>query len=67
MTDQDPMPFGKYSKEPDGPKTMAEVPASYLLWLRDQGCSHPQVKEYIEENLTALYKECPDYIPEDER
>lgn len=58
MTDQDPMPFGKYKDEP-----MEKVPASYLLWLREQGGSHHRgVSAYIEENLTALMKECPDYI-----
>lgn len=33
-TDSTPMPFGKY----DG-KKLANVPASYLLWLRSNGCS----------------------------
>lgn len=59
MNDQDPMPFGKYKGEP-----LERVPASYLLWLRDQRCSHPEVKRYIEENLTVLLSECPDYIEE---
>lgn len=57
LTDQDEMPFGKYKGE-----KMEKVPASYLLWLRDQGCSHAGVKAYIEDNLAALSKECPDYI-----
>lgn len=57
MTDQDLMPFGKYKGE-----KMEKVPASYLLWLRDQGCSHPDVKSYIAENETVLVSECPDYI-----
>lgn len=57
MTDQDLMPFGKYKGE-----KMEKVPASYLLWLRDQNCNHPQIKDYIEENLTILLSECPDYI-----
>ena len=60
MTDQDIMPFGKYKGE-----TMEKVPASYLLWLRDQGCWNKEVKNYIEENLTVLLSECPDYINED--
>lgn len=59
MTDQDLMPFGKHKGE-----KMENVPASYLLWLRDQGVGHPGVKAYIEENLAALLKECPDYINE---
>jgi uncharacterized protein (DUF3820 family) len=59
MTDQDLMPFGKYKGE-----KMEKVPASYLLWLRDQGCSHSGVRKYIEDNETVLVSECPDYINE---
>ncbi len=57
MTDQDPMPFGKYKDYP-----MEKVPAQYLLWLRDQGCRHPEVRKYIEENETVLLAECPDHV-----
>lgn len=57
MDDQSPMPFGKYKG-----RKMEDVPAEYLLWLRDQGHTGP-VREYIEESLPALLKECPDYIP----
>jgi uncharacterized protein (DUF3820 family) len=53
------MPFGQYTGEP-----MEKVPASYLLWLREDGCHHKQVAAYIESNLAALMKECPDYINE---
>lgn len=59
MTDQDEMPFGKYK----GAK-MEDVPASYLLWLRDQNCSHPEVRRYINDNESVLLSECPDYIEE---
>ncbi len=59
MTDQDEMPFGKHKGE-----KMENVPASYLLWLRDQNCSHTAVRSYIEDNMAALVKECPDYIEE---
>lgn len=60
MNDQDLMPFGKYKGE-----KMEDVPASYLLWLREQGGSHHRgVSGYIEDNLIALKKECPDYIDE---
>lgn len=58
MDDQTPMPFGKYKG-----RNMEDVPASYLLWLRDQGHTGP-VRAYIEDNLEALKKECPDYIAE---
>jgi len=52
------MPFGKYKG-----RKMEDVPASYLLWLRDQGAVG-EIREYIEENMTALQQECPDYIAE---
>ena len=67
MLDTEPMPFGKYSKPPDGPLKMEDVPASYLLWLHDQGCNHAGVRDYINTNLTTLMSECPDWIPPDER
>lgn len=57
MDDSTPMPFGKYKG-----RKMEDVPADYLLWLRDQKCRDQQVSEYIENNLSALLKECPDYI-----
>lgn len=49
MTDNDPMPFGKYKGE-----KMANVPASYLLWLYENSKVYGDVKEYIEENINAL-------------
>jgi uncharacterized protein (DUF3820 family) len=58
MDDQTPMPFGKYKG-----RKMEDVPASYLLWLRDDGVVG-EVRAYIEENMTALQRECPDYISE---
>lgn len=57
MTDSDPMPFGKHRGE-----QMERVPSSYLLWLRDQNCSHKEVRAYIEENLTILLDDCPDHV-----
>lgn len=60
LTDTDLMPFGKHK----GAK-MEKVPASYLLWLWNQGnISHPGVRGYIENSLSALEKECPDTIVE---
>lgn len=67
LTDTDLMPFGKYSKPPDGPKTMEDVPADYLLWLWEQGCSNFGVRQYIILNMNSLLQECPDFIPPDER
>lgn len=52
MTDQTPMPYGKYQGQ-----LMGNVPAKYLLWLHENDkCTHP-VKKYIEENMDALRKE----------
>lgn len=67
LTDEDLMPFGKFSRPPDGPLKMKDVPASYLLWLWDDGVRHQQVRHYIIENMDALKDEDPDWIPEDER
>lgn len=62
MEDTDLMPFGKYSKAPDGPLAMANVPASYLLWLKDNASAgvrtaYPKVFEYIDDCKDALQKE----------
>lgn len=59
MNDEDKMPFGMHKG-----KMMSDVPAKYLIWLRDEGCSHSDVSKYIKENWTSLLKECPDYIDE---
>ena len=52
LTDQDPMPFGKYRG-----KAMANVPAVYLLWLYNEGCNDMAVRQYITDNLDCLNKE----------
>jgi len=62
LTDQSPMPFGAHVGKP-----MEEVPADYLLWVRDNVKRYPEVLAYIEENITALMKECPDCINERRR
>lgn len=54
LTDESPMPFGKHW----GTK-MANVPASYLLWFREntqrnQGPMGRAVLKYIEENLEVI-------------
>jgi len=68
LTDDDPMPFGKYGPPPKGQgKKMKDVPASYLLWLYDEGTKHKGVHGYIEANLDCLQQECPGWIPPDER
>ena len=64
MTDTDEITFGKYSGTAIG-----KVPASYLLWLwnngmwRDvRGSDRDPVLLYIIENFHALQTECPDTI-----
>lgn len=60
LTDESIMPFGKHKG-----KEMANVPASYLLWIYDEwtlpnprfGFVHQEVKAYIEVNLDVLKKE----------
>lgn len=46
------MPFGKYRGT-----AMINVPAVYLMWLFDQGCTHDGVKRYILDNKTILEAE----------
>ena len=50
-TDNDLMPFGKYSD-----RKLANVPASYLLWLNDQpsGIWHKELNEYVQDNIEVL-------------
>jgi len=52
FTDTTPMPFGKFQG-----KTMANVPAVYLLWLYNKGCNHAGVRQYIMDNMDCLNKE----------
>ena len=53
FNDESIMPFGKFK----GIK-MANVPASYLLWLYANGTNlQYNLKNYIEENLDALKSE----------
>lgn len=53
LDDDSPMPFGKYRG-----KAMAEVPASYLLWLYRQTTKlDTSVHAYIIDNLDVLKKE----------
>lgn len=49
LTDNDFMPWGKYKGD-----KMANVPASYLLWLYENNKCSGEVKEYIKDNLEFL-------------
>jgi uncharacterized protein (DUF3820 family) len=57
LNDQSPMPFGTHKG-----KKMEDVPASYLLWLWNQGCQNQDVAAYIAESMSALKLEYPDTI-----
>ncbi len=52
MTDESLMPYGKYK----GTK-MANVPASYLLWVYDQEWCKGDIKKYITDNLQTIKSE----------
>ena len=52
LTDISPMPFGKHKGT-----QMANVPASYLIWLYDNDKCSVEVREYIEDNLRVLKQE----------
>ena len=54
LTDNDPMPFGKYKGKP-----MRDVPATYLDWLYDQPWlpKWPRVAAYIDTNMNCVIKE----------
>lgn len=52
FNDESLMPFGKHKGE-----KMANVPAPYLLWLKENANLHDNLKNYIESNLDLLKAE----------
>lgn len=52
MTDESIMPYGKYKG-----KKMANVPASYLMWMHREGKLFQSIQEYVTENLDVLEKQ----------
>lgn len=50
--DTDKMPFGKYKG-----KLLQDVPASYLMWLHDEGCSNEMLSNYIHNSMDAIKME----------
>jgi uncharacterized protein (DUF3820 family) len=52
MDDNSKMPFGKYQNE-----KLANVPASYLLWLHKERKCYGELKKYIEDNMDVLKSE----------
>lgn len=55
LYDLSPMPFGKYKGTP-----MQDVPASYLVWLKGQGCSNEEVANYIHNSWDAIQMDIGD-------
>lgn len=51
LTDESPMPWGKHKG-----KQMADVPASYLMWLWNINNQDPQIRAYIRSNWDAIQK-----------
>lgn len=52
ITDSSLMPYGKYKG-----KKMANIPASYLLWMYRNDKLFKSLEVYVEENMNALEKE----------
>lgn len=52
ITDNSLMPYGKYKG-----KKMANIPASYLLWIYRNDKLFKALEVYVEENMDALEKE----------
>lgn len=52
LNDNSEMPFGVHKG-----KKMANVPASYLLWLYREKSPPSEIRRYIEENIDALEQE----------
>lgn len=52
LDDNSPMPWGKYKGE-----KMANVPATYLMWLYDNNKCNAEVQAYINDNMDALKEE----------
>jgi uncharacterized protein (DUF3820 family) len=52
LTDKSPMPFGVHKGT-----EMANVPASYLIWLYENDKCSDSVREYIEDNMDVLKME----------
>ena len=49
VTDATVIQFGKYKG-----KRMDEIPAAYLLWLFNKGCSDSGIQRYITVNLRSI-------------
>lgn len=52
LNDNSPMPWGKHKGQ-----KMANVPASYLMWLYDNNKCNAEVQTYIKDNMDVLKEE----------
>jgi uncharacterized protein (DUF3820 family) len=52
LTDNSIMPFGKYAGQ-----KLANIPASYLIWIFENNKCTAEVARYINENLDVLKEE----------
>lgn len=52
MTDNSIMPIGKYKGE-----KLANVPASYLIWLYENSNIYGELRQYIADNLEVIKSE----------
>lgn len=67
LQDPDLLWFGKHKNH-----RLEDVPASYLLWLWNDGLCHElqaktergRLARYVANSMTALRQECPDTIVE---
>jgi len=62
MTENDYMPFGTYGPDKGDHRKLKDIPAGYLVWLYDSDFAwvnenHPEVYNYIEENLDQIESE----------
>ncbi len=55
LIDDSLMPYGQYQG-----RKMIDVPASYLIWLYDNGKCSPQVQKYVKDSYDALIQELQD-------
>lgn len=52
LNDDSLMPYGVHKGE-----KMANVPATYLMWLYNENKCNKDVRDYIDDNLDVLEKE----------
>ena len=52
LTDKSLMPYGKHQGE-----KLANIPASYLIWMYDNERLTGSLERYVEENMDCLLKE----------